>query len=93
MLRTCCSLPHHSSLMICILFVLLHNDASIVSAKSERVAQSCTHFALLRLVEGKVQIVVNLGVLIAIFMVDGRRNNIVGHGESTNHGLQASGST
>ena len=44
-----------------------------MAAEAERVAQSGAHGALLRFVKGEVEVVVDLGIVVAFFVVDGRR--------------------
>ena len=58
-----------------------------MSTKTEGVAHSCTHLALLRLVEGEVEIVIQLGVFVAFLVVDGGRNNVVFHSQNAHHSL------
>ena len=58
-------------------FVFLYDTASIVSAKAEGVAQSSTYGAFLCFVKCKVEVVVDFFVLVAFFVVDGGRNDVV----------------
>ena len=64
-----------------------------MTTKSEGIAESGTNLALLGLVEGEVEVVVNLLVLIAILMVDGGRYNIVLDSQDGCHSLNGTGST
>ena len=61
--------------------VFLHNDCGVVSAKAKGIAQRDIHSALLRLVEGEVQCIINVFILISVLMVDGGRHNVVLHGK------------
>ena len=73
--------------------IFLEYYASVVSAKSKRVADGSTHLAFLRLVESKVQTVVQLWILVALLMVDGRRYDVVLYAQHTSHSLYGTGST
>ena len=64
-----------------------------MTAKAEGVAESSTNHALLSLVEGEVQIVVDLGIIVALLVVDGGRNDVVGYAQYAEHGLDGSGCT
>ena len=48
-----------------------------MTTKTKGVAQCSTHLTLLSLVERKVQIIVNLRILVVLLMVDSWRYNIV----------------
>ena len=47
--------------------ILLHNAARIMAAEAERVAQSARTGAL-ALVKGEVEVVVDLGIVVAFFV-------------------------
>ena len=64
-----------------------------MATEAERVRQSGAHGALLCLVEGEVQIVVDLGILVALLVVDGGGDDVVLHGEHGGHGLYGTGGT
>ena len=51
---------------------LLEDDASVVTSEAEGIAHSYVDGALLRLVKGKVELVVYLIVFVAWLMIDGR---------------------
>ena len=53
-----------------------------MTAESKRVGQSYIHFTLLSLVERKVQVIVDVFVVITLFVVDSRRNNAVLDGKN-----------
>jgi len=63
--------------MILLIHILLEDDTSIVTTKAEGIAETSTYLTLLSLVECEVQIVINLRILVTLFVVDGRRNDIV----------------
>jgi hypothetical protein len=52
-----------------LLSIFLEDYTSIVSSETERVAQSCTHLTLLRLVEGVVEVVVDLRIAVVVLAV------------------------
>ena len=56
-------------------FVFLEDHGSIVAAKAKSVAQCSPHFSLLRLVERKVQFLVE-GRIVSE-MIDGWRNDVL----------------
>ena len=58
-----------------------------MTTKAESIAETSTYLTLLSLVECEIQVVVDLGILIAIFMVDGGRNDIVLYSQYGNHSL------
>ena len=60
-------------------FVFFYDAASIVSAEAECVAECCAHCALLSLVESEVQIVIDVFIFIAFFVVDGRWHDVILH--------------
>ena len=64
-----------------LLSVFFENHTGVMTAKAERVAQCSTHFTLLCLIEGEVQVVVDFLVFVVFLVVDGRRNNVVLHGQ------------
>ena len=61
---------------VTLFYVLLEDDTGIVSAEAESVAQGGTNLALLGLAEGEVQAVVYLGILVALLVIDGGRNDV-----------------
>ena len=63
---------------MCALFlVLLYDAASIVTAEAECVAEGSTYGAVLCLVEGEVEVVVDVFVTVIVFVVDGGRHDVV----------------
>lgn len=64
-----------------------------MAAKSERVAQSGTHFALLRLVEREVKCIVEIRILITLFVVDGGGYYIIYYAQHTGHSLYGTSGT
>ena len=60
--------------------ILLEDNAGVVSAEAERVAQGRTNGTLLCLVESIVERVVDLRVLVLLVVVDGRGNDVLAHG-------------
>ena len=60
-------------------FVFLKDNSGIVAAETERIAQSRTHGALLGLVKGEVEAVIDFLILIALLMVDGGGNDILAY--------------
>ena len=64
-----------------------------MSAETERVAQSSTDGAFLSLVEGEVQVVVDVFIQVVIGMVDGRRHDVVLHSQAANQRFDTAGST
>ena len=79
--------------MMSLTHILLEDYAGIVTTKSEGIAETSTHLTLLSLVEGEVEVVVDLLVLIIFLMVDGGRNNIVLNSQNGNHSLNSTSST
>lgn len=57
--------------------ILLQDAASIVATKAKRVAERSADGALLSLVEGEVEVVVNVLVAVIVLVVDGGRNDVV----------------
>ena len=66
----------HPPVVDSLFYVLLEDDTGIVSAEAESVAQGGTNLALLGLAEGEVQAVVYLGILVALLVIDGGRNDV-----------------
>ena len=64
-----------------------------MTTKAESVAETSTQLTLLSLVECEIQIVVDLGILVASLMVDGGRHDIVLHGQYGSHRFNSTGST
>ena len=62
-------------------------------AKPECVGQSYTYFSFLSFVKGEIKLIVYLGVIVAFFVVDGRRYDTGLNGFDTEHSLQSTGST
>lgn len=58
--------------------ILLEDNACIVATETEGVAQCGTYLALLGLVECEVHLVVDFRIVVAVSVVDGRRNDVVG---------------
>jgi hypothetical protein len=54
--------------------ILLEDNTCVVTTEAERVGQRSAHLTFLRLVEREVQLVVELGIIVALLMVDGRRH-------------------
>lgn len=73
--------------------ILLHNAAGIVTTEAEGVAQSSTYGALLCLVEGEVEVVVDVLVAIVVLVVDRRRHDVVLYREAAEDGLYSTCST
>ena len=65
---------HYASVL---LGILLEDDACVVATEAKRIAQCSTHGALLSLVEGEIQLVVDFGIIVSLLMVDGGRHHIV----------------
>ena len=66
-------------------FILLHDHSGVVTAETERVAESSAHGAMLGLVEGEVEGVINLFVFVALLVVDCGGNNVVDNRQSAEH--------
>ena len=64
-----------------------------MAAKSERIAQSSTYLTLLCLVERKVQRIIELRILVALLVIDGRRHDVVLDTQYTCHSLHGTGSS
>ena len=64
-----------------------------MTTKAEGIAETSTNHALLSLVEGEIQIVVNIRILIALLVIDGGRNDVVLYSQNSNHSLNGSSST
>ena len=64
-----------------------------MAAEPERVAQGGAHGALLGLVEGEVEVVVDLFVAVVVLMVDGRGHDVVLHGQDAGQCLDGAGGT
>ena len=72
-----------------LVLILLHDAASVVSAKSKGVGESSTHSALLSFVEGEVHLVVDVLIAVIFVVVDGGRNDIVLHREAANNSFHS----
>ena len=57
--------------------VLLQDAASIVATEAESIAEGSAYGALLCLIEGEVEVVVDILIAIVLFVVDCRRYDIV----------------
>ena len=57
--------------------VLLQDAASIVPTEAESIAEGSAYGALLCLIEGEVEVVVDILIAIVLFMVDCRRYDVV----------------
>lgn len=57
--------------------VLLQDAASIVATEAESIAEGSAYGALLCLIEGEVEVVVDILIAIVLFMVDCRRYDVV----------------
>ena len=68
--------------------ILLQDAASIVATKAKRVAERSADGALLSLVEGEVEVVVNVLVAVIVLVVDGGRNDVVLNSQSSRAMLQ-----
>jgi hypothetical protein len=73
--------------------ILLEYYTAVVTAESESITQCSTNLTLLSFVEGKVQVVIELWIIITLFVVDSRRNDIVLHTKNTSHSLYCTSST
>ncbi len=61
----------------CLSLVLFNDYGGVVTAESERVGEGCTYRTVLSLVEGEVESVVDVLVLVSFLMVDGWGHNVV----------------
>ena len=75
-----------------LIIILLEDYASVMSAEAERIAEGSAYGTLLRLVEGKVQVVVDVLVLVVLLVVDSRRNDVVLDSQYRHEGLNGTGS-
>ena len=57
--------------------VLLQDAASIVATEAESIAEGSAYGALLCLIEGEVEVVIDILIAIVLFMVDCRRYDVV----------------
>ena len=57
--------------------VLLQDAASIVATEAESIAEGSAYDALLCLIEGEVEVVVDILIAIVLFVVDCRRYDVV----------------
>ena len=57
--------------------VLLQDTASIVATEAESIAEGCAYGALLCLIEGEVEVVVDILIAIVLIVVDCRRYDVV----------------
>ena len=57
--------------------VLLQDTASIVATEAESIAEGSAYGALLCLIEGEVEVVVDILVAVVLFVVDCRRYDVV----------------
>ena len=57
--------------------VLLQDAASIVATEAESIAEGSAYGALLCLIEGEVEVVVDILIAIVLFVVDCRRYDVV----------------
>ena len=64
-----------------------------MTTKAEGVAETSTNLALLSLVEGEIQIVIDLWIVIALLVVDGGRNDIVLNSQNSYHSLYCTSGT
>ena len=60
-----------------LIHILTEYYASVMTTESKGIAQTSTNLTLLGLVEGEVEVVVNLFVLVILLVVDGGRNDVV----------------
>lgn len=58
-----------------------------MTTESKSIGQGYVHFALLCFVERKVQVIVDVFVIITLFVVDSRRNNAILDGEDACNGF------
>ena len=68
-----CSLTYGIHLRL----VLLQDAASIVATEAESIAEGSAYGALLCLIEGEVEVVVDILIAIVLFVVDCRRYDVV----------------
>ena len=64
-----------------------------MTAESKSIGQSYIHFTLLSLVERKVQVIVDVFVVITLFVIDSRRNNVILDSKDTCNSFYRTGST
>ena len=57
--------------------VLLQDAASIVATEAESIAEGSAYGALLCLIEGEVEVVVDILIAVVLFVVDCRRYDVV----------------
>ena len=62
-----------------------------MTAKSKSIGQGYVHFALLSFVERKVQVIVDVFVVITLFVIDGRRQSAILDSKDTRNGLYRTG--
>ncbi len=60
--------------------VFLKDQGCIVAAETESIGKDGFHVAFLSLIEGEVEVVVNLRIIVALLMVDSGRHDAVGDG-------------
>ncbi len=73
--------------------ILLEYYTAVVTTESESIAQCCTNLTLLSFVECEVQVVIELWIVVTLFMVDRRRNDVVLHTKNTGHSLYCTSCT
>ena len=76
-----------------LLSIFLEYYTCVVASETECVAQCSTNLTLLRLVEGVVEIVIDLRILVVFLVVDGWRNDVVLHCKHRCKSLYCAGST
>ena len=76
-----------------LLLVFLEDDGGVVATESEGVGEHGSHVTLLGLVECEVEVVINLRIIVALCMVDGRRHDSVGDSLNAEDSLQSAGGT
>ena len=64
-----------------------------MTTETEGIAQCSTNLTLLSFVEGEIQVIIELFVLIIFLMVDGRRYDVVLNTEYADHSLYSTSST
>ena len=76
-LHICTLLSIYSLYGIHLRLVLLQDTASIVATEAESIAEGSAYGALLCLIEGEVEVVVDILVAVVLFVVDCRRYDVV----------------
>ena len=64
-----------------------------MTTESKSIGQGYVHFTLLGFVERKVQVIVDVFVVVTLFVVDSRRNNAILDSKDTCNSFYRTGST